>query len=161
MHLQAQHAVLENCLKHMLLGIKKYDWTRVFKCFCIVCKVWFVEGFWMCRNSVEHFCNSWSIQDAHGCKFIDDCLSWITGAYFVKSRKTKAEMRLQGKHVLYSVTMLRNFQRRNHCKEITENRQVIVRPHREVIISVVIGSVGQPSWMAHRWRSSKSHCLAE
>ncbi len=42
--------------------------------------------------------------------------------------------------------MLRNFQRRNCCKEITENRQIIVRQHRAVIISVVIGSVGQPSW---------------
>ncbi len=50
--------------------------------------------------------------------------------------------------MLYSVNMLRNYQRRNCCKEITENRQIIVRQHREVIISVVIGSVGQPSWIA-------------
>ncbi len=49
------------------------------------------------------------------------------------------------KHVLYSVNMLRNFQRRNCFKEITENSQNVVRPHREVIISVVIGSVGQSS----------------
>ncbi len=52
----------------------------------------------------------------------------------------------QSKHVLYSVSMLRNFQRRKCCKEITENSQAIARPHREVIISIVIRSVGQPSW---------------
>ncbi len=47
--------------------------------------------------------------------------------------------------MLYSVNILRNFQRRNCCKEITGNSQNIVRPRQEVIISVVIGSVGQPS----------------
>ncbi len=36
------------------------------------------------------------------------------------------------KHMLYFVNMLRNFQRRKCCKEITENSQDIVRPRREV-----------------------------
>ncbi len=49
--------------------------------------------------------------------------------------------------MLYSVNMLRNFQRRNCCKEITENRRIIVRPHREVIISVVIRPFDLPSWL--------------
>ncbi len=41
------------------------------------------------------------------------------------------------KHVLYSD---------NNCrKEITENSENIVRPHLEVIVCDVIGSVGQPS----------------
>ncbi len=48
--------------------------------------------------------------------------------------------------MLYSVNMLRNFQRRTCCKEITENGRNISRPHGKVIIFVVIGSVGQPSW---------------
>ncbi len=46
----------------------------------------------------------------------------------------------------YSVSILRKFQWMNCCKEITENIQNIVKPHREVIISVVIGFVRQPVW---------------
>ncbi len=60
------------------------------------------------------------------------------------------------KHVLYSVNMLRSFQRRNCCMEIAENNQNIVRPHREVIVSVVIGSVGQPSWIGAPLETFKS-----
>ncbi len=47
--------------------------------------------------------------------------------------------------MIYSVNVLRNFQRRNWCKEIKENSQHIARPYREVIISVVIGSIGPPT----------------
>ncbi len=52
--------------------------------------------------------------------------------------------------MLYSVNMLRNFQRRKCCKEITDNSWTIVRPHREVLIFVVLTSVGQLSW---NWRT--------
>ncbi len=38
-----------------------------------------------------------------------------------------------------------NIRRMKCCKDITGNRQIIVRQYREVIISVVIGSIGQPS----------------
>ncbi len=55
------------------------------------------------------------------------------------------EVKYVSKHMLYSVSMLRNFQRRKCCKEITDNSQTIVRPHREVLIFVVLTSVGQPS----------------
>ncbi len=43
--------------------------------------------------------------------------------------------------MLYSVNMLRNFQRRKCCKEITENSQDIARPRREVLIFVVLAFV--------------------
>ncbi len=61
------------------------------------------------------------------------------------------------KHVLYSANILRNFQRRSCCKEITENSQKIVRPHRGVIISVVIRSGGQPSWSSAPLENSVVH----
>ncbi len=40
---------------------------------------------------------------------------------------------------------LRNFQSRNYCMEITENRQKIARPQRGVLIAAVVGAAGQPS----------------
>ncbi len=46
--------------------------------------------------------------------------------------------------------MLRNFQRRKCCKEITKNSQNIVRAHRKVLISVMLAVVGQPSWIGAR-----------
>ncbi len=49
--------------------------------------------------------------------------------------------------MFYSVNTLQDFQRRNCSKEITENSQNIVRPHREVIISVAVRPVGQTSWI--------------
>ncbi len=47
--------------------------------------------------------------------------------------------------MLYSVNILRKFQRRNCCKEIKENSQNIARPYREGIISVVIGFIDPPT----------------
>ncbi len=53
----------------------------------------------------------------------------------------------KSKHVLNSANILRNFQKWNSCREITENSPNIVCPHQGVITSVEIGSVGQQSWI--------------
>ncbi len=71
-------------------------------------------------------------------------VSQLIGMEIMKRGMMHKESKFKSKHVLYSVNTLRNCHRRNCCKEITENRRIIVRPHREVIISVVIGSAGQP-----------------
>ncbi len=60
------------------------------------------------------------------------------------------------KHVLYSANILRNFQRRSYCKELTENSRKIVKPHRGVIISVVIRSGNQPSWSGAPFETFKN-----
>ncbi len=58
--------------------------------------------------------------------------------------------------MIYSVKISRNFRRRKCCKEIAENSQDVVRPHREVLISVVFASVGQPSWIGAPLKIFKS-----
>ncbi len=56
--------------------------------------------------------------------------------------------------MLYSVNILRNFQRRKCCKEITENSKTIVRPHEEVSISFELTSFGQHIL---NWRTVGDH----